>query len=230
MADVTSEGSLFCVEKKGGGEDDSNAEDIEERGSDRRRTVTPVTPTPTAGTVTMTPVSPTRTVVAPAHTAVTTPGPAVKPTRDIVPPPPSPVVSEALEKVTGKSSEEIAREAERSPAKRTGLPVDSATGRSGLGADAKGKTVADVTINDPEEDRLNQTGLGDEDAVDIKETVDDVKKQIQGAFENLKEGRFLLWKVEGFAPCAGVVASIFTSVGLRKWKTPQSKLCWNVAL
>jgi hypothetical protein len=199
VADVTSEGSVFHVEKEGtlrdGGDDDSNEEDIEERGNGRRRTATPVTPAPTAGTATMTPVSPTRTVVAPAHTAVTTPGPAVRPTRAVVPPPPSPVISEALEKVTGKSSEAIAREAERSSAKRTGLPVESATGPSGLGADAKGKVVADVTINDPEENRLNQTGLGGEDAVDIKETVDDVKKQIQGAFENLKEGRFSL--VEG---------------------------------
>jgi hypothetical protein len=218
VADVTSEGSVFHVEKKGGGDDDSNAEDIEEKGSDRRRTATPVMTTPTAGTVTMTPVSPTRTVVAPAHTSVTTPEPAGKPTPDIVPPPPSPVVSEALEKVTGKSSQEIAREGERSPAKRTRPPADSAMGRTGLGADAKGKMVADVTINDPEEDRLNQTGLGDEDAVDIKETVDDVKKQIQGAFENLKEGRFLLWKVEDFAPSAGAVAPIFTSVVLGEWK------------
>lgn len=105
---------------------------------------------------------------------------------------PAPVASEALER-TGPG--ELERGETRSGSKPPPRKEDGSAPRrpSVVNHSMKEPTpVADVSITDPLEDRTaDNDGSGDPDAVDLGETVEDVKKQLTGALKTLKEGRFL---------------------------------------
>lgn len=102
-------------------------------------------------------------------------------------PDPTPVASEALERTQQRQPERAENGAEKKR-KDVGGGTPNFPTRANVSV-KKPAAIADVTIKDPAEESV-AAGMGDEDSVDIGETVEDVKKQLKGALETLKEGRF----------------------------------------
>ncbi|GAQ90323.1 hypothetical protein KFL_006270050 [Klebsormidium nitens] len=109
----------------------------------------------------------------------------------------SPVASEALER---KQEGELARGVNRTGRAPPPRKEDGSAPRRPSVANVSVREptpVADVSIADPLEDQAAEKNvMGDPDAVDLGETVEDVKKQLTGALKTLKEEdnrRVLVW-------------------------------------